>query len=241
MLPIPLKRPVKTDVKRPLMHYLYKEREKRMTLGDKLQKFNIFSSQTTVDDATASMNSAFSSLHDLRKEITAISDQTSIPTVVHYRTVLKYFAQLNFIQGRFPLSRDEVRIDFHWCDAFATDIHVKIPVLLWEKVSVLWNMAALQNNIGASLDHTREEGAKAAASHCSLAAGIFAYIQQLSNDFKEERTRDISPQLLNLMREVCLANAQNCVYDGARVKGMKDATLARVALATSQSFQTCFE
>jgi hypothetical protein len=240
MLPIPLKRPVKTDVKRPLMNYLYKQREKSMTLGDRLQKFNIFA-PAQIESDRASMNAAFASLHDLRKEVTEVSEGVAVPTVVHYRTVLKYYAQLNYIQSRFPIAPDEIKIDFDWCDAFATDIHVKLPVLLWEKVSVMWNLASLQNNVGASMDVSREEGAKAAASHCSMAAGIFSYIQQLSNNLKQERTRDISPQLLTLMHEVCLANAQSCVYNGARAKGMAPASLARIALATSQAYQRCWE
>ena len=153
----------------------------------------------------------------------------------------RYFAQLHFIQGRFPISKDAVRIDFDWCDAFSTEIHVKVANLLWEKVAVMWNMATLQNNVGTGLDRSRAEGAKAAASHCAMAAGMFDFILKISNDFQEERTRDISPPLLNLMREICIANAQSCAYDGARVKGVADALLARLAFATSQAYQRCSE
>ena len=236
-----MKPAVKTNVKQPLIQYLAKQREAKMTLVDKLQKFNIFTPREKLGKMHATMNAAFFSLHDLRKEVAGICDSPATPTVVHYRTILKYYAQLNFIQGRFPVSRDGIRIEFDWLDAFARDIHVKLPVLLWEKVAVLWNMGAVQNNIGAVMDLSREEGAKAAGTHFTMAAGIFQHIKELINDFKEERTRDISPQLLTLMVEVCLANAQTCVYEGAKIKGMKNATLARLALAVSRCYQSCFE
>ena len=241
MLSIPTKHAAKADIKRPLTSFLHKEREKSMSLSDRLQKFNIFTPRERVDEGTASMHAAFESLHNLRKEVANIADGIASPTVMHYRVLLKYYAQLNYIEGRFPISKDAIRIDFAWADAFATDIFVKLPVLLWEKVAVLWNMGAIQNNIGVILDHSREDGAKAAASHFSMAAGIFTYIKELINDFKDERTRDISPQLLTLMVEVALANAQHCVYEGARAKGMKDAMLSRIALATSNAYQQCFE
>ena len=61
-----------------------------MSVADKLQKFNIFMPRQKVDETTASMNAAFISLHDLRKEVSAISEGVSAPTVVHYRTLLKY-------------------------------------------------------------------------------------------------------------------------------------------------------
>lgn len=211
-----------------------------MSLSDKLQKFNIFTPVKKLDQNSADMNAAFVSLHDLRKEIANISEGHAIPTLVHYTTILKYFVQLNFIEGRFPISREGAKVDFMWGDAFATEISVKLPSLLWEKVSILWNMAATQNNIGVVMDHSREEGCKAAAAHFCMAAGIFQHIQVVINGFKEERTRDISPQLLNIMMEVCLANAQSCVYEGAKIKGMKNPTLARLALGTSQAYQTAF-
>lgn len=212
-----------------------------MSIGDKLQKFNIFAPRERVDESTSKMHVAFESLHSLRKDVASIADGVGTPTLGHYRVLLKYFAQLNYLQGRFPISPHGIKVEFGWADAFATDIVVRLPVLLWEKVSVLWNMGAIQNNIGATMDHSREEGAKAAASHFSLAAGIFNTMEKLINDFKNERTRDISPQLLTLMVEVALANAQQCVYRGACAKGMKNTMLAKLALGTSTAYQNCFQ
>ncbi len=99
MLRIPLKHAVKTDIKRPLMAYLAKDREKSMSLADKLQKFNIFTPPDKPDSTVVSLNTAFVSLHDLRKEVADICEVAVAPTLVHYRTILKYYAQLNFMQG----------------------------------------------------------------------------------------------------------------------------------------------
>lgn len=81
--------------------------------------------------------------------------------------------------------------------------------LMYEKVCVLFNIAALQSAVASSQSLESDEGLKLATKLFQQAAGIFQYLKGATPAaIPTEPTPDLSPETLSVVASLMVAQAQ---------------------------------
>lgn len=138
----------------------------------------------------------------------------------------KYFCQLHFLQSRFPIGReDKGAISFVWKDAYG-GIVCTTSDIKFEMVNILYNIGALHSILGAGDDRTTPEGLKLACTHFQCAAWAF---QHLKDSYPQPQGLDCSPDLMQFMYQLCLAQAQECILEKSMTDNRKATINAKVA------------
>ena len=71
------------------------------------------------------------------------------------------------------------------------------------------------------------------------AAGAFANLRDVASlRVEQPRPVDISPECATMLERLCLAQAQECIFEKARADGKSPAILARCDLASADSTVT---
>jgi len=117
---------------------------------------------------------------------------------------------------------NEVQIPFKWRDAFdrvtifGGKMRLVVCSLAYERGCILFNIGALQSVIAEKQDLDSDEGLKTAAKSLQVAAGIFKELKTLvmftSN---QEPTPDLTPEVLNVLEKLMLAQAQEIIIKKA--------------------------
>ncbi|PBC29144.1 Programmed cell death 6-interacting protein [Apis cerana cerana] len=147
--------------------------------------------------------------------------------------IYSYYDQLCALEGKIPAH--ELQIPFKWKDAFDRTIFggklsLTISTLSYEKVCVLFNIAALQSSVAAAQSLESDEGLKLAAKLFQQSAGIFNYLKaNVMMAIQQEPTPDISPETLGALSALMLAQAQEIFVYKAIHDAMKDGIIARLA------------
>ncbi|XP_029047406.2 programmed cell death 6-interacting protein [Osmia bicornis bicornis] len=147
--------------------------------------------------------------------------------------IYSYYDQLCALEGKIPAH--ELQIPFKWKDAFDHTIFggklsLTISTLGYEKVCVLFNIAALQSSIAATQSLESDEGLKLAAKLFQQAAGIYNYLKgNVMMAIQHEPTPDISPETLGALSALMLAQAQEIFVHKAIHDAMKDGIVAKLA------------
>ncbi|XP_034935914.1 programmed cell death 6-interacting protein [Chelonus insularis] len=147
--------------------------------------------------------------------------------------IYSYYDQLCALEGKIPTH--ELQIPFKWKDAFDRTIFggklsLTISTLTYEKMCVLFNIAALQSAVAASQSLDSDEGLKLAAKLFQQAAGIFNYLKgHVMLAIQQEPTPDMSPDTLAALSALMLAQAQEIFVHKAIHDSMKDAVIAKLA------------
>ena len=86
----------------------------------------------------------------------------------------------------------------------------------FEKANILFNIACLLSIIAASQNRETEEGLKTACNQFQLAAGVFNKVKmELEKQPKAAECLDLTPDSLNMLNNIMLAQAQECFYERA--------------------------
>jgi programmed cell death 6-interacting protein len=102
--------------------------------------------------------------------------------------------------------------------------------LAFEKVGVLFNIAALQSAIAAVQSNAEsDEGLKKAAIFFQQSAGIFNHLKSSAPALGQEPTPDLNPETLNVLSNLMLAQAQEIFVFKAIKDGMKDLIIAKLS------------
>jgi programmed cell death 6-interacting protein len=102
--------------------------------------------------------------------------------------------------------------------------------IAFEKVCVLFNIAALQSSIAASQSFESDEGLKMAAKLFQQSAGIFSHLKSAAPAaIPQEPTPDLNPDTLNVLSNLMLAQAQEIFVIKAIKDNMKDLIVAKLA------------
>lgn len=149
-------------------------------------------------------------------------------------TIGKYYDQIVALEHKIP-SR-EVQVAFKWKDAFDKGsifggrLSLTVPSLAYEKVCILFNLAAMNSAIAAAQNVHSEDGLQKANKKFQVAAGIFTHLKQrVRSDVAQEPTPDLEPEALGVLSTICLAQAQEMVVLKAIHDRMKDNIIAKLS------------
>lgn len=128
----------------------------------------------------------------------------------------RYYDQLVILEAKLPVN--EIQIPFKWKDAFDKGtifggrIRLTISSLAYERVCILFNIAALQSIIAEKQDADSDEGLKTAAKCLQSAAGIFKELKQIVvASIHQEPTPDLNAETLGVLEVLMLAQAQEII------------------------------
>ncbi|XP_033105729.1 programmed cell death 6-interacting protein-like isoform X3 [Anneissia japonica] len=158
-------------------------------------------------------------------------------------TLQRYYDQLVLMESKLPVSEDMAVIKFTWQDAFDKGSLLggakkqSIVSIGYEKVCVLFNLAALHSNIAALQSLDDDSGLKAAAKHFQSAAGLFDHLESVVWSYESKiSTPDLQPEVLKALASIMVAQAQESFLKKARQDKMKDSVVAKVAHAASDLY-----
>merc|ERR1712004_304625 len=129
-----------------------------------------------------------------------------------------YYDQLGCLETKIPFS--QAKIYFKWLDAFDKGG--------WLGGNVAYTIST---KLAAAQDLGEEDGLRRATQLLQSAAGIFsAMTAPLPADCTEQKpTQDLSPDCLEALSSICLAQAQDCVLRKAVRDQKKAAVVAKLA------------
>lgn len=116
--------------------------------------------------------------------------------------------------------------------AYTTSDTVAHPDLAFERANLLLALAALYSALGSAESRSEKESIKRATAWFQNAAGVLQYIIDNLVEPTAHLTppsADLHPRLLSCLKDLMLAQAQECFWQKAVVDRLKDATIAKLA------------
>ena len=102
--------------------------------------------------------------------------------------------------------------------------------IAYEKACVLYNSAALLSHIGSSQNRLDMDGLKLAFNYFQCAAGTFKFV---SDNFLHAPSQDLSPELLQFLSNLMLAQAQEVGWEKSVLDKRKYSIIAKLASQAS--------
>ncbi|KAJ1520851.1 hypothetical protein ONE63_003939 [Megalurothrips usitatus] len=206
----PLKKPTEVDIVKPLK--------------------NLISASYSTADKPEDYSDAINELSKIRSNaVWRVFEKYESSLEVIYG----YYDQLSALEAKIPAH--EVQIPFKWKDAFDKGtifggrISLTVSSLSYEKVCVLFNIAALQSAVASSQSLVSDEGLKLAAKLFQQSAGIFNYLKaHIMLAIQQDPTPDLNPDTLAALSAVMLAQAQEMFAQKAIHDSMKPAVIAKL-------------
>lgn len=216
---VPLKKASETDLVKPLRNFIE----------------NTFSNAEPND-----YNTALNEFNKLRNSMIAKSVDRHESAL---EVLLRYYDQLVTIENKLPVSENQIRVQFKWRDAFDKESlfsgrrTLAIASGLYEKVCILFNIAALQSQIAATQNHDSDEGLKVSVRLFQQSAGIFGHLKDIVlSHIQQDPTPDLNPDTLAAISALMLAQAQESFYRKATADKMKEAMIAKLAYQCSDLY-----
>ncbi|KAJ2384742.1 pH-response regulator protein palA/rim20, partial [Coemansia sp. RSA 2603] len=128
-------------------------------------------------------------LDALRDSATSATDAS--PALLARLT--RYHAQLSFLLSKFPA---DVNVKFTWRCAFDTTAAVTLQDLNFERVAVLFNIAAAYSQLAGRESRTDKEGLTKAFGALQNAAGVFSHLAHHAAECPAPLTLDLSSPML---------------------------------------------
>ncbi|XP_068622573.1 programmed cell death 6-interacting protein [Battus philenor] len=208
LLAVPLKKSSDVDIVKPLK--------------------NLIQSTYNTGESNVDYSDAIEELGRLRTNaIWKIFEKSSLDLVY------SYYDQITSLETKIP--PQEVQIPFKWKDAFdrgsifGTRMSLTVASLAYERMCVLFNMAALQSCLAAQQPLDTEESLKLAAKLLQQAAGIFAYLKaNILMAVHQDPTPDLNPETLHALSQLMLAQAQEVIAYKCIRDEMKESMVAKV-------------
>ena len=191
---------------------------------------NIIASSYSTADNPADYADAIQEMNKLRASATWKSfDKTESALEVLYR----YYDQLVATEAKIPAQ--EVTIYFKWKDAFDKGSwlggrqSLTIASFAFERICLLFNIAALQSQIAAVQNFESDDGLKTAAKMLQHAASNFSHLKTgVMSAIHQEPTPDLNPETLAALSQLMQAQAQEAFVLKAIRDQMKEAVIAKL-------------
>ncbi|CAI6349534.1 unnamed protein product [Macrosiphum euphorbiae] len=149
--------------------------------------------------------------------------------------IYTYYDQMTSLESKVPSS--EVQIPFKWKDAFNKmtsffangKVSITLCSFAYERICVLFNIAAQQSAIASAQNLETDDGLKMAAKLLQQSAGIFNTLKTtVMNVIQQDPTPDLNPDTLAMLSSLMLAQAQEVFIVKANIDKMKDQTIAKL-------------
>ncbi|CAG9863793.1 unnamed protein product [Phyllotreta striolata] len=211
LLSVPLKKPSDVDIITPLKNLI----QSRYSTADK------------PEDCSEAVN-----------EFSKLRNNAIWKAFEKYESSLEiiygYYDQLVALESKIP--PNELQVPFKWKDAFdkgnlfGSRLSLTISSLSYEKVCILFNIAALQSSVASAQSVENDEGLKLAAKLLQQAAGIFNHLKStVMLSIQQDPTPDLNPDTLGALSQLMLAQAQQIFVHKAIHDNMKDSIVAKLA------------
>ncbi|POM60099.1 Programmed cell death 6-interacting protein [Phytophthora palmivora] len=174
-------------------------------------------------------------------------DLVRTPSAISRHVLLRYYAQLDKMAQRFPCDGDSsasrpLQLQFSWNDSFCPRKKSTQTGVAFEKAAVMFNVGALESQLGVQTDRSTADGLKTACRHFMRAAGAFAEVKdKIVEQTLGARTPDMSAEGLGLLTYLMLAQAQACFYEKAIKDQMKDAIKAKLVHQALDYYNSALE
>ncbi|XP_055628547.1 programmed cell death 6-interacting protein [Toxorhynchites rutilus septentrionalis] len=147
--------------------------------------------------------------------------------------IYSYYDQLCALETK--ISETDFQVPFKWKDAFDKGSifggrsSLTVSSLSYEKICVLFNIAALQSAVAATQSLDSDEGLKLAAKLFQQSAGIYSHLKSVAPAaINQDPTTDLLPETLNALASIMLAQAQEIFVFKAIKDNMKDLVIAKL-------------
>ncbi|EDV91030.1 programmed cell death 6-interacting protein [Drosophila grimshawi] len=212
LLGIPLKKPSEVDIIKPLNNLI----------------------QSTYNGASAEETAQYAeAVNEFSKQRNTAIWKFFEKYEASLEVVYSYYDQICALETK--ISANELQIPFKWKDAFdkgsifGGKISLTHTSLLYEKVCVLFNIAALQSSVASSQQLDTDEGLKLAIKLLQQSAGIFQYLKGATPAaVPSEPTPDLSQDTLIVLQALMVAQAQEVFILKAIKDNMKDQIIAKL-------------
>jgi programmed cell death 6-interacting protein len=177
------------------------------------------------------IKSQMKELHEFRTEIANMKSQDDVLLLEKYeRMLISYYIGMTFIAKKFTFgsSDESVKLAFPWKDSLTKEKKSSKTDLALELNSVLYNLAAVLNNIGV---HTPLEGdaVKSVSQKFQEAAWLFDHIKKTSDSLSPScRSHDFTVENLLYFSTIQLAQSQYCFFKKAESGKMSGGILAKI-------------
>ncbi|ODQ67335.1 BRO1-domain-containing protein [Nadsonia fulvescens var. elongata DSM 6958] len=169
-------------------------------------------------------------IDQLRDEATITNPEISLRLLDN---MMKYFVQLSRLSRKFP---DELAVEFTWFNTlgYANSVAVKSKSINFERCNVLYNIGALYSRIGSIQARDNEESIKKAYQYFQLSASSFSYlIDEVIPFLRSSPPIELDIHTLLTLRDIMLAQAQECFWWKATLSGLKNSIIAKLSIGVS--------
>ncbi|KAN0061256.1 pH-response regulator protein palA/rim20 [Thecaphora frezii] len=128
--------------------------------------------------------------------------------------------------------------------SYATADAVAHPDLAYERANLLFSLASLYSALGTTEPRSESESIKRAIAYFQHAAGIFDHIREaLLPDLRylAPPSPDLGGRLLEALRDLMLAQAQECFWQKAVLDRLKNNTIAKLAERVAELYASALE
>ncbi|KAF5371831.1 hypothetical protein D9615_009578 [Tricholomella constricta] len=155
---------------------------------------------------------------------------------------LLYHAQLVSILTKLPA---DIELDIAYAPVFQQSaVPITLKNLVFERCSVLFNLASLYSQLAASEDRSTIDGIKRATANYQYAAGVLSFLKAsglpklVYSPDDEEIPRDLSEAFVTPLELLMLAQAQECSWQMAKLNQYKNGLIAKVAARAASLYQS---
>ncbi|GJN94361.1 hypothetical protein Rhopal_007435-T1 [Rhodotorula paludigena] len=221
------------------------------TLADQVVAHIAATSETTHPDLVRPDAHAWQHLRD--RIFAAPTGAVPLLSQATLSDLTAYYAQLTFVLTKLPAN---ISVSFPWyplytspsplpsaSGAFPTvSPALSLPNLEYERLSVLYNLAALHAALGTERRRSDEAGIKAAIAAYQNAAGVLSHLLTLLPRLKSSLEglpppTDLTAACISALRDLCLAQAQEVAWQKAVMDRLKNGTVAKIALRVAELYQ----
>ncbi|KAF8339548.1 BRO1-like domain-containing protein [Cantharellus anzutake] len=165
---------------------------------------------------------------------------------VHEDTIALVLRRLAYLLTKLP---PDIGLSFSYGQMFSPASPVEISNLHYERASTLLNLAILFCQLGTTEDRASQEGLKRAVLCFKRGAGTISYIlsnvlpalQKSLQNAGVPIPTDLDEDFLRFLRGVMIAEAQESAWQKARLNGLSNGSIARLASKASKFYSDSLE